>query len=491
MQETSMAPFGLNTDVLRQFAPRAMPFAYASAGALLLMFFQTGGHNDQRAIEVVFLFAVAVLLAVSRRARELAPALSRQMGGLLAAFFVLGSASAAVALVPRFAFYEVCSLFLLLVLGLAIAAEIARGGSASLLRLLQAIGVVCLLYAFKVFVVYLSAFAIGAAPDPFDFAPGFNNYRFLNHAQTATLPLLVLVYLLSAPASRVRWLWFSLTAFWWAIICVTAARGTFLGMLAACAGALAMGRRQALPFVKAMFATALAGALAYLVMFELLPRLAGLDAFGVLSGIVERTAADPASGRQRLWTRSVELIAAHPLLGAGPLHFAHYAAQVRTGAHPHNWAFQILVEWGIPAFLCLAAAIALGTRRLVRLTAALEPGDWRNRQIGVALLASGLAILADGLVSGLLVMPQSQLLIAIYLGCAIGWSNSLTRRNPGTTGKACIPSSLAALLLLAGAAGLAAGVWPEIGEHLRHTPRTTNALNYGPTWPRLWLDGYF
>lgn len=493
MEQTTTAPFAPRPGILERFAPRAMPCAGAALVAVLLNFFQTGGHDQQRTIEVFFLCTLAVLLAVSGRVRGLALLPSRAARGLLLAFFALGSVSALGSLVPRYAFFEVCSLLLLLALGLAIGAEIARDGAANLLRLLQVIGLVCLLYAFKIVVIYLSALSLGAQPFALDFSPGFDNYRFLNHAQTVTLPLLVLLFQLTPPTSRARWLWFALAAFWWTIVWATGARGTFLGMAVGCAGVAAIRHRQAAGFLKAMAATAIAGALAYLLLFEVVPKLAGLGSFGLLSSVVDRSVADPASGRERLWARAAELIAAHPMLGAGPLHFAHYAADVRTGAHPHNWAFQILAEWGIPAFLCLCSAIALGARALVRVAAGLKRDDLRNQHIAAALLATGAAILADGLVSGLLVMPQSQLLIAVYIGCAMGWARSLAPHQPGGRRAAHAATAVAVMLLLASAAGVAAAVWPELGERLGREPLTgaAAAVNHGTQWPRLWLDGYF
>jgi O-antigen ligase len=353
------------------------------------------------------------------------------------------------------------------------------------------LGVVCLVYALRILAVYALGLATQVQPGALDLTPNFSNYRFFNHVQTVTLPLLVLLSVLAPRASRVRWVWFALAAFWWAMVGVTAARGTLFGELAGCAGIVLLGRRHCLRFVQWMALSALAGAALYLVFFMLVPALAGMGAFGEFSSVVERTVADPASGRERLWRRAFELIAAHPWLGVGPQHFAHYAADVHTGAHPHNWALQVAVEWGLPALSCLAMAIACGARALLRAGRRIAAGDEPNRMVFAAFAATGLAILADGLLSGLIVMPQSQLVIVIYLGCAVGWSAA---RNASPAPRASRAAGLLArIMLVAAACGLAAVAWPELGARLRHEPLSTEAatLNGRILWPRLWQAGYF
>jgi O-antigen ligase len=474
-------------------ALRAMPFSYAALGLVLVNFLQPGSHDAQRAYQMLFLLAFALLLALGPRAAGPANTAAAPARWLLGGFFVLGCASALASWAPRYAFYEVSSFFLLLLLGLAIAAEIARDAAANTLRLLQALGVVCVVYALRILAVYALGLATQVQPGALDLTPNFSNYRFFNHVQTVTLPLLVLLSVLAPRASRVRWVWFALAAFWWAMVGVTAARGTLFGELAGCAGIALLGRRHGLRFVRAMALTALAGAALYLVFFMLLPALAGMGAFGEFSGVVERTVADPASGRERLWRRAFELIAAHPWLGVGPQHFAHYAADVHIGAHPHNWALQVAVEWGLPALCCLVTAIACGARGLLRAGRRIAAADDSNQMVFAAFAATGLAILADGLLSGLIVMPQSQLAIVIYLGCAVGWS-AARKPSPAPAPRASGAAVLLArIVLVAAACGVAAVAWPELGARLRHEPLSTEAatLNGRILWPRLWQAGYF
>jgi O-antigen ligase len=471
---------------------------YGASVALLAVMgvnFFLGGHDQQRALEVVFLLAFAGFMLASPGRLGRALPRGRVASGSLACFFILGAIASISALSARFAFYEVASLFLLLLVGLAVADEIAATGTDGLVRVLQAMAGICLLYGFKVVVVYVSVFAVGLQPDALAFTPGFNNYRFFNHTQTVTLPLLVALIVLAPRGTMIRWAWTLLTALWWALIAVTSARGTLLGLVVGCIVALALRRRHAGAFLKTMALTAVGGAVIYVVFFFLIPEAAGFHPFGVLARTVERTVANPDSGRMALWIRAVDMIAQHPLLGVGPLHFAHSVVDPTMASHPHDWALQIGAEWGLPALLCLCLAIGSGTRALARSGARIPDSDVRNRAILAALLVTGAAILVDGMVSGSLVMPQSQLAIALYLGCAVGWNRALG------VGSDAVPAQLpmawrvgAAAVVAAAMLALAAGVWPEIVDRANGEPLTAQqeAANHGYAyWPRLWRAGRF
>jgi hypothetical protein len=94
-------------------------------------------------------------------------------------------------------------------------------------------------------------------------------------------------------------------------------------------------------------------------------------------------------------------------------------------------------------------------------------------------------------VSGIFVMPQSQLAIALYLGCAIGWQRTIvpTAQNVPVG----IRQGAGALCVAVAMAGVIAGVWPDAGAKLRGEELTPaqQAVNTGTEWPRLWKAGYF
>jgi len=243
-----------------------------------------------------------------------------------------------------------------------------------------------------------------------------------------------------------------------------------------------------------MLWTALAGLGLYFLFYVLVPLSLGLQPFGFLFSLIDRTIEDPASSRWPLWMRAWEMTRAHPWLGVGPSHFAHYGRDMQVGAHPHNWVLQIASEWGIPALLCLMAAIALGLKKMLAVRGQLEPADSKSYLTLAALLTIAVAILVDGLVSGLIVMPTSQLWIVLYVGCAWGWTASMTPV------KAVITTRLFQPLRFGGLVGavmliyfLGDGLWPEIGNLPFYEEKNlqkdiyTNPLHR----PRIWLGGYF
>ena len=470
-----------------------MPFGLLLCMALLSNFFVTGGHDRQRMLEVAVLTAVAAAAVATAAMRGATSLFDAPASKPLAIFFLLGILGSAHAFSPSHALFEVAIFFLLYLFAQLIASEIARDGNAGLLALVHVMAIVCALYSVQFWVAYVAGFALGIPLSVDDFALPFANIRFFNHTQTATLPLLILLCCVTPRQSRLRLLWWSLSAYWWMAIFATTGRGTLVGMVAGCVVVAVLRRRLAIPYIKAAVLSAVLGLLAYAVFLVVIPCLTGGTAFGSFAAAVERTAADPASNRLVLWHRAIELILHHPWFGVGPMHFAHNAGDLHTGAHPHDWIMQIASEWGIPAFLCLCAALACACRALLRTGNKLPVEDRLNQNICSALVAGAAAILVDGLVSGLFVMPQSQLAISLFLGCAIGWCGANAGSVPGMVRPSGAQRVVGAIPIIAAAACLVIVVWPDAaarynGDALRPAQE---ALNGGVNWPRLWHAGFF
>lgn len=467
------------------------PFAALLYMALLANFILMTGHDQQRIFEISALLAAGCAMPFLRPATLTDLWMSRA-NKLSAMFFVLGVLGGTMAFAPRLALCEVSMLFLLYMWSLVLAEEIADHGSAAFLLVLQVLGAVSALYAFQFTVAYLGSFSLGIPLDSGDFTPGFSNIRFFNHVQTSTLPLLILLCWLTPRESKLRWLWLAVTTYWWMALFATTGRGTLTGIMAGCVVAAVLVRRRAAPYLRQVALTAMLGLLAYFLFLTVVPALLGIEGMQSFSYAFERTASDPGSGRTPLWHLATALIAQHPWLGVGPMHFAHYTGHLHIAAHPHDWLLQIAAEWGLPALLCLLVAITLGLRALLRAGAHIRRDDADNQTIFSALLAGAVAILVDGLVSGIFVMPQSQLAVALYLGCAIGWQRSVIPAMPMAApsgawrlaGMACIVAAMA---------GVIAGAWPEALAKLRNEELTPaqQALNNGDQWPRLWKAGHF
>jgi putative inorganic carbon (HCO3(-)) transporter len=459
--------------------------------ALAAGFLWAEGHDDQRCIELVLLALLVPFMLARRQLADQIAWTNRAARRCLGVFLLLGATSALGAISLRHAIYEWSMLLLLMLAAALLAAELARLGAAGLQTVLRCVVAVGLLYAARILPLYAASLGSGVTLDVYTLAAGFSNARFFNHVQTALLPLVVLLYLQAPKAGAWRWAAFSLAAFWWAFLFLTQARASVLALSAGCVFAFALRRAAARSFLKAMLFTALAGVLVYMVVFMLLPMLFGMPPYSAATDVLQRTAADPTSRRVLLWELSFQLISTHPWLGVGPHHFAHEGAKLSWGAHPHNFVLQIGAEWGLPALLCLLSAIGIGMRALVRSGKRIAPADSSSQQTLAVMLAAGAAILVDGLFSGVIVMPQSQMAIVLYLGCAAGWVRSLDNRPAPQAGAGL--RRLSAGLTVMALCGLAYAVAPSVVDHAMHAPLTPaeRAVNPNMQWPRLWEAGYF
>lgn len=443
-------------------------------------------YDNQRIVEVsCALFALVVIWIQLIEGATIPLLLSRSMTLCVSLFFLLGLVSSSTAYSPRHAFFEWANLILLLGVAWLVAAEISAKGDQLLDKVLLLCGLACAAYLLLEIAIYLSLLKAGIQPRPGQLIVGFDNFRFLNHLQTTSLPMLGLLAARMPDRGR-QLFWWSITALWWMLLFVSAGRGTFIGLMAAMVIVWLSMRQAAGAWCRAMLLAGAAGLVAYLFFYVAIPLLMGLEPFGLLFSTAERTFADPTSRRIQLWARALQLICENSWLGTGPAHFAHFGHDLQIAAHPHSWPLQIGSEWGIPALLLLSGMLALALFKLWQLRKIIS---LKEQDTLTAWLVTGLAILVDGLVSGLIVMPTSQLWIATYVGCVWGWTYS---RSPAVKCFDLRPSalqrlliSLAVLLLLY---ALARGLWPELNEL-----KVLNALESETTVlaPRIFSNGSF
>ncbi len=468
-----------------------MPAAYLFALIVVLgiNFLSRIGHDEQRIHEIAFLLLAGLTLVLARSDGLIAFFGASWGGRSLALFFAYGAVAATMAYAPGYAGVEVAMFVLLLAMALAIAAQVQRGGMPVMQIALQALGCAAVLHAVRIVVNYCASFALGTHLEALDFAPGFSNIRFFNHTQTVLLPLLVLLCCLTPRASRLRYLWLTLVSLWWLSIIATTGRGSLLGLAAGVVFAAIVLRRSAVAYLKTFAVTFAGGIAMYVVFLVIVPVLAGNGSFGALDYALERSKNDPSSMRSFIWGNALELIRQHPWFGVGPMHFAHDALRFRLAAHPHDWVLQIAVEWGLPALPLLGFALFQGMSALVRSRAGMSSVEGGSVVLP-ALLVSGAAVLVDGLVSGLIVMPQSQLAIALYLGFAIAWvrMSAPAAQPPRAAGGATRLATM--LILLVALVALAGGVYADVVDVMNDgTPNA--AVNRGLRWPRLWELGFF
>ncbi|WP_304627432.1 O-antigen ligase family protein [Pseudomonas congelans] len=253
---------------------------------------------------------------------------------------------------------------------------------------------------------------------------GFSNKRFYGQFQTFTLPLLVLPLLLTSTRRSIKIGLFCLTSLWWMIAISGGTRGTWLGMAAAVAVTFCLGRAGR-RWAGWQLGAASTGLLLFTMLFSVLPGLLGIE----VSNFAGDRLTTSLSAREILWQQAWEMIKERPLLGFGPMHFADIWNAV--AAHPHQAILQWACEWGIPSTLCVAGLALYGlstTAVLVHKRAlSLEPVDLMR----LCLFASLIGALTQSMVDGVIVMPYSQLWLAII----VGWLLALHewQKVPGPT----------------------------------------------------------
>ncbi len=280
----------------------------------------------------------------------------------------------------------------------------------------------------------------------------FAHPRFYNQLQSWMVPLLAalpVVFSRHRPAALLAVLILGLH---WYILLMTGARGSILSLLAAFAISLVLFPGTRRTILKWQSAGIVLGALIYSLMllgpdtgFEPLttqtqlqnsPQTpnAMMDSSGAsdLSGEASGKDSNPyfelslgrpmlhTSGRLRLWRMAAEYGRENPVLGIGPMNYACKGPFGWAG-HPHNFAMQLLSEWGLPATLL---ALSLLFFILARLLRGLKTEVGKNHtglwQLQVALSTSILAAVMYSSFSAVLIMPASQVTAILICGWLLG-----------------------------------------------------------------------
>ena len=257
-------------------------------------------------------------------------------------------------------------------------------------------------------------------------------------------------------------------------------RGTWVALLIGAIAVSMYGKSAGRRWIKWQFAGLFAGLICYVLFIILLPRWLEQHVW------LQHRAGEimTLSLRDVLWRDAINWALQHPLLGMGPMHYAHLSTAV--GAHPHNAVLQWLAEWGIPAALLLTGVFALaGLTFAAHVRREVDIVSGRDAQIRIALLAALSGAAAQAMVDGVLVMPVSQTLLVLLCGWAMGMYLPEGSGSPGVARRAVV----AAIALLA--AGMVVfGIRPEIGR-LAERERAYLAANppYTVLLPRFWAQG--
>ncbi len=434
-------------------------------------------------------FVEVSLLALALAAIACSPFVSGQITNLYKEFplparrcfaiiVLIGLVSSSLAESPRHAYSELSLFMALFALALLLALAFRHWGEQGLL--------VCAWLLVAGTLVYLTQFLAGVAGaliqarplDPAEVAPGYSNIRFLNQWLTWAIPLLAVPLMVNSPSNRIfRALTFITLAGAWFMLFGTRARGSMLGLTVAYATAWLLfhgpGRQTALLQIRAL----LAGLAAFIVLYKFLPYVLGIEqAF-----FPRLETAMTTSGRTELWNDAINLIASSPLLGIGPQHFAWYPNIL---AHPHNALLQIACEWGIPVAAISTGLAAWGAIRWsVRLAQTKTAHE--IIVVRVALTASLAAAAVHSMLSGILVMPLSQLFLVLVVGAMVGLYGRLDGNGADVVGSAYVPTRVGALATMALLLGsLAPDALNRLEDQWQYQERSVVTVG-----PRMWQHG--
>ena len=272
-----------------------------------------------------------------------------------------------------------------------------------------------------------------------------------------------------------------LVALWWMLMLASDVRGTMVAMALASVIVWVLFRQASHRWLGVQGLALLVGGGLYIVLFSLIG--------GATPEVADRLAKEGGyAWRLQRWTTSLEMVFAHPWLGAGPMHFAWVPFRIATGAHPHNAVLQWAAERGVLSTLIMSGLITWGGGRwLIREMNEASSAIPRSNAVRIGLVVAVLAGAAHAMVSGLLVTPVSQIFLVLVGGWA--WGRYQHDRASPT-----VPSRSARLVLcvlLVGAIGIVGERslrdLSTVEERQSAFVKAADRLNFSP---RYWQQGY-
>lgn len=377
-----------------------------------------GPYNEKRTLQIGVLLAIGGILLVSPMARKRWLTVFSEVPSLalwgLGVVLGLGVLSAALAPAPFFGFLELTHLGLLFVLAGAVASSVRHDRETTERLLLGAVAIGVLLYAVAFAVGYGMSIALPALEIGRETIGGFANTRFFNQYQTWSLPLLVGAVLALPKQWRVsRGVVFFLAALWWTLVFASNVRGTVVAIAIGAGGVGFLFQKHSYRWLGALIASVLAGGVLYYLLFTI--------GGGLAPEVMERLGHVGQSRRLQHWRKCLDMAWTHPWLGVGPMHYAWPPYDFARAAHPHNAFMQWLAEWGIPSTIIMSGLTVWGGWTWMKHERGRAGSASRaSTVVAVSLVVAVLAGAAHALVSGLIVMPVSQVFLVLVGGWVWG-----------------------------------------------------------------------
>lgn len=363
-------------------------------------------YDEKRLLVVTLLALVAVLFVAVRPLRLLwlsqLATLPRVVVLMACAVLVLGVISATQARLPVAALTEPALWVVLLSAMAAVAALRSRLGSHFDTAMTGMLAFILFVYLLMV-CGYMAQIVIGMRePDFSTLFVNFSHLRFFNDFQSWTLPLAMLPILYAEQRgwTLLKWLFAVAAANWWLLMLLTGGRGVFLATATSTLFVALLFKGRIAHWLKWYGIAAVGGVVLYLMITQIAPAVVTLSRSSL-------------SGREELWWLALSMIAEHPLLGVGPMHYP--CGEHVWAGHPHNAVLQIAAEWGLPAALLLSGLllwlfyrVIVQTRRSFPVSGAID--------VAPILLASLFSATVLAQFAGMIVMPINHITIVVMGG---------------------------------------------------------------------------
>jgi len=395
-----------------------------------------------------------------------------------ALFLIIGLVSALRLLHPAYALMDVSIIFVMLLLIFVIAASREISGIHFDRWAVLLLAVMGLAVSWQEFMGILVGWVTGKEFSYQQALMHFAHPRFFNHLQTWSIPVLAALPLMFARRRGIKSVCIFLLGLQWFLVILNAARGTTVALLTAMVIIAFWLPAQRRFWLRYQFAGLLTALVIYAIVLSL-NNLLVPQSGSFYSNSIGRPMAH-TSGRTVFWRESLKDAFNHPVLGTGPTRYACEAKR-SLPAHPHSFPLRIIGEWGFIAFiLMLILASRTGASLLKKLktkSATSQTGPPLQAMLATSLIAG----VIHACLSGVLIMPASQIAMILIAG----WTLSLTGTSTTVDGK----SPGRRLVLTAGLFLACAQFLFTAWEIPNLEERTVYSITHGPMMPRFWQNG--
>jgi hypothetical protein len=333
----------------------------------------------------------------------------------------------------------------------------------------------------------------------------FSHPRFYNQVQSWTVPALVALPILIARSRLAVILWLLVLGLQWGIILMTGARGSFISIGAALIFSVVFLPPIRSSLIKWQVTGFAIGVLIFAIVMFSFEKVNHFSATGAdpqthhrsierevdrevdtgrlpggESSFFRQSLGRPmghTSGRISMWQMTIEDARKHPLTGIGPMNYA--CTNQKRFSHPHNFPLQLAAEWGIPVALTVCFIFLFLLSRTSQSIRQREFSSPEDTIIAGLLLTGVLAAALHACLSGVMVMPASQVTGLLICGMLLGlYPFAPVERATSDLHWGFIPG----LILSVGLLGLGA-------YELQTMKIRAELLEPGASrWPRVWQE---